>query len=168
MLVLLAACTVATERPVATTTPTGPPPAADRAPDPAPRPPSTPDPTAPQACDPATRAAIGAPVTAQLEALTVGDFDGAYAVTSPFFRTVVSRAQFELLIRDAYPELVGNGGHRLDECGVRGRRGFIVVGVRSGVRTVVLRYDLSQEEDGWRIDGAIALPGVTLPPDPVI
>jgi hypothetical protein len=51
---------------------------------------------------------------------------------------------------------------------VRGRRGYILAGVRTGTREVVLRYDVSEEEDGWRIDGAVEIPGITLPPDRLI
>jgi hypothetical protein len=132
------------------------------------RPEPSPDPTAPGACDTATRAAIGLTVGTQLEAFSRGDFDAAYALTSPFFRTLFTRDAFESLIRDAYPALVGNDGHRLDECRARSRRGFLVAGVRSGSLELVLRYDVSQEADGWRIDGAILLPGVTLPRDRVV
>ncbi len=137
---------------------------------PAPRPDPAPDPDRPGTCDEATRAAMGATLSAQLDALAAEDFTGAYAVTSPFFRTFFTPEAFETLIRDDYPTLVGNLGHRFDECGVVGRRGFLVVGVRAGVGPdeLVLRYDLSQEQDGWRIDGALALPAVTLPPEPLV
>lgn len=157
-------------------------PAPDRAPDPgsdaapdapadpAPRPEPAPDPDPPGACDDATRTALSAVLTTQLDALAVEDFAGAYAVTSPFFRNFFTSEAFETLIRDEYPTLVGNLGHRFDECGVVGRRGFLVVGVRAadGTDELVLRYDLSEEGDGWRIDGALALPAVTLPPDPLV
>ena len=138
--------------------------------DPAPRPEPAPDPDPPGACDDATRAALSAVLTTQLDALAVEDFAGAYAVTSPFFRNFFTPEAFETLIRDEYPTLVGNLGHRFDECGVVGRRGFLVVGVRAtdGTGELVLRYDLSEEGDGWRIDGALALPAVTLPPDPLV
>lgn len=137
---------------------------------PAPRPEPAPDPDRPGACDDTTRAAIGTVLTTQLDALAVEDFVGAYAVTSPFFRNFFTPEAFETLIRDEYPTLVGNSGHRFDECGVVGRRGFLVVGVRAadGADELVLRYDLSEEGDGWRIDGALALPAVTLPPDPLV
>lgn len=145
-------------------------PAPDAPADPAPRPEPAPDPDRPGACDDATRAAIGAVLTTQLDALAAEDFVGAYAVTSPFFRNFFTAEAFETLIRDEYPTLVGNSGHRFDECGVVGRRGFLVVGVRGadGTDELVLRYDLSEEGDGWRIDGALALPAVTLPPDPLV
>lgn len=138
------------------------------APDLAPRPLPAPDPTAPDDCDLPTREAIGATVSAQLDAFAVEDFTSAYALTSPFFRRAFTPDGFEALIRAEYPELVGNDGHRTDECRVRGRRAFLVVGVRSGARAIVLRYDLSEESDGWRIDGARLLPGVTLPPDRLV
>jgi hypothetical protein len=132
------------------------------------RPGPSPDPTAPDECDAATGAAIGMTVGSQLDAFAADDFDAAYALTSPFFRTMFTRDAFETLIREAYPTLVGNDGHRLDECRSRSRRGFLVAGVRAGAQELVLRYDLSEEADGWRIDGALLLPGVTLPSDQVV
>jgi hypothetical protein len=137
-------------------------------PDPAPRPDPAPDPSAPGECDPTIRTAIGATVGTQIDAFATEDFTTAYGMTSPFFRRMFAEGEFEALIRTDYPELVGNGGHRFDECRVRSRRAFIVVGVRSGAREVVLRYDLSEEADGWRIDGAGRLTGVTLPPDRLV
>jgi hypothetical protein len=107
-----------------------------------------------------------APVATQLDAFGEEDFALAYAMTSPFFQRLLTADAFEALIRGEYPELVGNAGHRFDECRARGRRGHLVVGVRDGVREVVLRYDLSEEPDGWRIDGAMRI-ALTLPPQPL-
>lgn len=154
------------DTPPADTPPADAPPA--DAPDLAPRPLPAPDPTAPDDCDLRAREAIGATVSAQLDAFAAEDFTTAYSVTSPFFRRAFARDDFEALIRAEYPELVGNEGHRTDECRVRSRRAFLVVGVRSGAQEIVLRYDLSQESDGWRIDGAGRLPGVSLPPDRLV
>ncbi len=140
----------------------------ERTPEPSPdipeRPEPVPDPFAPEPCDAATRSAIAATVSAQLDAFAGGDVDGAYAWTSPFFRRLVDREAFASLISSEYPWLLGNAGHRLDECGVRSRRAFLVAGVRAEGQEQVLRYDLSLEPDGWRIDGAMSLQGVTLPP----
>lgn len=137
--------------------------------DPAPdRPEPAPDPMAPDACDEPTRTAIAGTLTAQLDAFAAEDLAAAYAMTSPFFRSFLDEDAFEALIRTQYPDLIGNDGHRFDDCGVRGRRGYIVVGVRNGARELVLRYDVSLEDVGWRIDGALELPGVTLPPEPLV
>jgi hypothetical protein len=171
---LVAACSGAVEAPTSspadthTSAPTAPDtggaPPSEAQPPPAP----APDPTEPGECDATTRSAMGLTVTTQLEAFATDDFDAAYALTSPFFRTLFTRDAFETLIRDAYPVLVGNDGHQLDECRARSRRGFLVAGIRNGSQDLVLRYDLSEEPDGWRIDGAILLPGVTLPRDRVV
>lgn len=135
------------------------------APDLAPRPTPVPDPAAPAECDPGTRDAIGATVSQQLDAFGAEDFVRAYEATSPYFRRLRDAEAFERMIREGYPELVGNDGHRLADCLVLGRSAYLVVGVRSGVRETVLRYDLSEEPEGWRIDGAMRLEGVSLPPD---
>lgn len=177
------ALTVATGcGPAATEPPSGAPPARDTAPEPdappspAPPPspelPPTPDPPPdagrpPNACDAPTEAGIAATVSRQLDAFADADLAGAYATTSPFFRRFVDEEAFAALISDEYPELLDNDGHRTDGCLAVGRRGSLIVGVRDGGREVVLRYDLSREEDGWLIDGARRLVGVTLPPQPL-
>lgn len=149
-------------------------PGPDREPEAAPAPPQrpepreqTPPPPTPAACDPERDGTIGVTVSTQLDAFSGSDFARAYAMTSPFFRRVLDADAFETLIRTEYPELVGNDGHRLGECLVRGRRGSLIAGVRAGTQEVVLRYDLSEEADGWRIDGARRLPAGALPPQPL-
>jgi hypothetical protein len=132
------------------------------------RPEPAPDPSAPGTCDTATATAIAATVSAQLEAFARDDIAAAYALTSPFFQRLFELPAFEALIRSEYDYLLESSGHRLDECWVQGRRGYILAGVRSGTRERVLRYDVSDEPDGWRIDGAVALPGITLPPDRLV
>lgn len=143
----------------------GPAPEEDPVPD---RPEPVPDTAPPGMCDEPTRNAIASTLAAQLDAFAAEDLTAAYATTSPFFRSFLDEEAFETLIRTQYPDLVGNDGYRFDDCGVRGRRGFIVVGVRNGAREIVLRYDVSLEDGGWRIDGALELPGVTLPPEPLV
>ena len=131
-----------------------------------PLPPVDPDAPHPLDCDAERRDAMRSPVATQLDAFADDDLTLAYAMTSPFFQRVLTADAFEALIRGEYPELIGNGGHRFDECRVRGRRGHLIVGVRDGVREVVLRYDLSEEPEGWRIDGAMRI-ARALPPQPV-
>jgi hypothetical protein len=130
------------------------------------RPAPAPDPQRPGACDATTAAAISATVSEQLEAFMRDDIAAAYELTSPFFQRLLDIEAFETMIRNEYPYLLESSGHRLDECSATGRRGYILAGVRNGPRETVLRYDVSDEpEVGWRIDGAVSLPGVTLPPD---
>jgi len=136
--------------------------------DPAPRPAPAPDPTAPVECDPVTRDAVATTVSAQLQAFADEDFAAAYGWTSPTFRRAFSAEEFETLIRSDYSGLVANAGHRFAECGIRERRAFIVVGVRTDGGESVLRYDLSDEPDGWRIDGAGLLPAISLPPERLV
>jgi hypothetical protein len=161
---------------VPTATPDGDAPGARSAPEGAPdvleppaRPGPVPDLQPPGACDAPTAAAIGATVSAQLQAFMRDDIAAAYALTSPFFQFVLDIEGFEEMIRTDYPYLIESSGHRLDECWTRGRRGYILAGVRTGSRERVLRYDVSDEpEVGWRIDGAMALPSIILPPDRLV
>jgi hypothetical protein len=133
------------------------------------RPEPAPDLLLPGTCDTTTAEAIAATVSAQLEAFTREDIAAAYGLTSPFFQRVLDVEAFATMIRTDYPYLLESSGHRLDECWVRGRRGYILAGVRSGSRETVLRYDVSEEPGlGWRIDGAAALPGISLPPDRLV
>lgn len=147
----------------------------DPAPAPAPAapvPPAPPgdDPRLPGPCDPATEAAVAAPVAAQLDALAAGDFVAAYAQASPFFRTVVPQERFEALIRDGYPELLDVAARRLEGCTVLNRRAALVVTVTTtpGARRT-LAYELSDTDEGWRIDGAQDMaPPRPAPPDPEV
>ena len=150
--------------------PTAPEPDPEPDPEPTPpsRPPTAPDPDGPIDCDAAVREAIETVVGEQLDAFAAEDFTGAYALTSPFFRTFLAEDAFEPMIRGDYAALVGNDGHRFDECRLLGRRAFILAGVRGPEAELVLRYDLSEEVEGWRIDGARALDGIVLPPDPLV
>jgi len=133
------------------------------------RPTPAPDPLRPDPCDAVTAGAIGATVSAQLDAFMRDDIPAAYALTSPFFQRVLDAEAFETMIRTEYPYLIESSGHRLDECWTRGRRGYILAGVRSGSGETVLRYDVSEEpEVGWRIDGAAALSGISLPADRLV
>ena len=106
-------------------------------------------------------------LSTQLDAFAAEDLATAYAMTSPFFRNFLDEDAFGALIRSDYPQLLGNDGYRFDECRTVGRRASIVVGVRAVDVEVVLRYDLSEETDGWRIDGARKLDGIVLPPAPL-
>jgi len=147
-------------------------------PDRAPRPDPVPDTAPPGECDPATRTAIEQTVATQLAAFATRDFAAAYAMTSAAFRLAFTVDDFETLIRADYAVLLGNDGQRFDECLIVTGQAFLVVGVRTGHpetgrpetggREVVMRYDLSEEPDGWRIDGAGLLPGITLPPERLV
>lgn len=117
----------------------------------------------PQACDRTDGLAIRMTVAAQLDAFALGDFDSAYALTSPAFKRGIPKARFETLIRTGYPELLDGSDQRFDVCRARDGRAFQVVRLRSGERNVVLGYDLSERPEGWRIDGARRLPSVMFP-----
>jgi hypothetical protein len=133
------------------------------------RPAPVPDRSAPDPCDAATSRDITATVSAQLEAFAAGDLRAAYALTSPFFTTLVDEARFEELIRSDYPLLLVSRERWTGDCLVRGRRGVLLAGVADAAgRELVLRYDLSLEDVGWRIDGALRVDGITLPRPPVI
>jgi len=173
VLAITAGCTVdpgpaSPSRPAAAPMPAPTAPEPDPEPTPPSRPPTAPDPDGPIDCDAAVREAIETVVGEQLDAFAAEDFTGAYALTSPFFRTFLAEDAFEPMIRGDYAALVGNNGHRFDECRLLGRRAFILAGVRGPEAELVLRYDLSEEADGWRIDGARALDGIVLPPDPLV
>jgi len=129
---------------------------------------AVPDPTAPEECPAEVAAAIGMTVSAQLDAFADDDLDAAYALTSLAFQAAYSTTEFETLIRSEYRELVGNLGHRLADCLVHDGTGLRVVGVRSATGELVLRYELSESDGVWRIDGAGRLPGITLAPDTVV
>jgi hypothetical protein len=163
-----AAATTDPPAPSAPAVPSVPPGSPDPSEPPA-RPAPIPDPSAPGACDETTSRAITATVAAQLEAFASGDLRAAYALTSPFFTTLVDEGRFEEIIRTDYPQLLMSRERWTGDCLVRGRRGVLLAGVADAEgRELVLRYDLSLEDVGWRIDGALRVEGITLPRPPVI
>ena len=126
-----------------------------------PSPPSAP--TAPRGCDISSERAMAATVGAQIDALSQGDYAGAYEWAAPAFQMNVPLEVFEIVIQDGYSSLLEARSHTLSDCVLFPQDlGNTVVTVRTvsgGVFTYY--YELINTDQGWRILGAAEIAPVT-------
>ena len=120
-------------------------------------------PTAPGGCDISTERAMAATVGAQIDALSQGDYAGAYEWAAPAFQMNVPLEVFEIVIQDGYSSLLEARSHTLSDCVLFPQDlGNTVVTVRTvsgGVFTYY--YELINTDQGWRILGAAEIAPVT-------
>jgi len=126
-----------------------------------PSPPSAP--TAPGGCDISTERAMATTIGAQIDALSVGDYAGAYEWAAPAFQMNVPLEIFEIVIQDGYSSLLEARSHTLSDCVLFPQDlGNTVVTVRTvsgGVFTYY--YELINTDQGWRILGAAEIAPVS-------
>ena len=120
-------------------------------------------PSAPGPCDVDKERAMAATIGAQIDALSLGDFAGAYEWAAPAFQMNVPLEVFEIVIQDGYSSLLEARSHTLSDCVVFPQDlGNTVVTVRTvsgGVFTYY--YELINTDQGWRILGAAEIAPVS-------
>jgi hypothetical protein len=120
-------------------------------------------PAAPGPCDVDNESAMAATIGAQIDALSLGDFAGAYEWAAPAFQMNVPLEVFEIVIQDGYSSLLEARSHTLSDCVVFPQElGNTVVTVRTvsgGVFTYY--YELINTDQGWRILGAAEIAPVS-------
>jgi hypothetical protein len=117
--------------------------------------PSPSEPHGALACDTETRSAIDETIGAQLAAFADADFAAALGFASERFRAGNSPAQFEAVITNGFPALIGAADHTIEVCVARGDNAQVLVTIESaGGQTDDLVYDMTREPAGWRIDVA--------------
>jgi hypothetical protein len=120
-------------------------------------------PAAPGPCDVDNGSAMAATIGAQIDALSLGDFAGAYEWAAPAFQMNVPLEVFEIVIQDGYSSLLEARSHTLSDCVVFPQElGNTVVTVRTvsgGVFTYY--YELINTDQGWRILGAAEIAPVS-------
>jgi hypothetical protein len=120
-------------------------------------------PSAPGPCDVDNERAMAATIGAQIDALSLGDFAGAYEWAAPAFQMNVPLEVFEIVIQDGYSSLLEARSHTLSDCVVFPQElGNTVVTVRTvsgGVFTYY--YELINTDQGWRILGAAEIAPVS-------
>jgi len=120
-------------------------------------------PAAPGPCDVDNERAMAATIGAQIDALSLGDFAGAYEWAAPAFQMNVPLEVFEIVIQDGYSSLLEARSHTLSDCVVFPQElGNTVVTVRTvsgGVFTYY--YELINTDQGWRILGAAEIAPVS-------
>jgi len=120
-------------------------------------------PAAPGPCDVDNERAMAATIGAQIDALSLGDFAGAYEWAAPAFQMNVPLEVFEIVIQDGYSSLLEARSHTLSDCVLFPQElGNTVVTVRTvsgGVFTYY--YELINTDQGWRILGAAEIAPVS-------
>ena len=120
-------------------------------------------PAAPGPCDVDNERAMAATIGAQIDALSLGDFAGAYEWAAPAFQMNVPLEVFEIVIQDGYSSLLEARSHTLSDCVLFPQDlGNTVVTVRTvsgGVFTYY--YELINTDQGWRILGAAEIAPVS-------
>ncbi len=126
-----------------------------------PPPPSAP--TAPGGCDVSAERAMAATIGAQIDALSLGDFDGAYELAAPAFQMNVPLEVFEIVIQNGYSSLLEARSHTLSDCVLFPQDlGNTVVTVRTVSGEVfTYYYELINTDQGWRILGAAEIAPVS-------
>ena len=120
-------------------------------------------PSAPGPCDVDNERAMAATIGAQIDALSLGDFAGAYEWAAPAFQMNVPLEVFEIVIQDGYSSLLEARSHTLSDCVVFPQElGNTVVTVRTvSGRVFTYYYELINTDQGWRILGAAEIAPVS-------
>ncbi|WP_010141824.1 DUF4864 domain-containing protein [Oceanicola sp. S124] len=104
--------------------------------------------------------AVKGVIGAQMEALSNGDFAGAYEMASPGIRGTFGPVEnFERMLRQGYPEVLDPRLFRFMGVEARGDRQaqVLLVEDRQG-RSFLLEYLMIETPEGWKIDAVRRLP----------
>jgi len=111
----------------------------------------------PTACDEKTQRAIEELINNQTKAFADRNFELAYSLASPFFRSSVSLDGFVAIISSSYGPLIDSSKLRFSGCLVNTNTGFALIDVsflQAGEFVYGLRYLVTDTPDGWRVQGA--------------
>jgi hypothetical protein len=118
---------------------------------------SEPEPAGPQECQEATQLSIEDSIDAQTAAFGEGEFDRAYAISSPSFQESVTLEGFIEIISGSYGPLIESSELAYRDCMVDSSEAIAIFDVRfieSGNAVYGLRYLMVNVEGTWRDDGA--------------
>lgn len=118
---------------------------------------SEPEPAGPQECQEATQLSIEDSIDTQTAAFGEGEFDRAYAISSPSFQESVTLEGFIEIISGSYGPLIQSSELAYRDCMVDSSETIAVIDVRfieSGNSVYALRYIMVSVEGTWRVDGA--------------
>jgi hypothetical protein len=106
---------------------------------------------------------MAATIGAQIDALSQGDYAGAYEWAAPAFQMNVPLEIFELVIQDGYSSLLDASSHTLSDCVLFPQDlGNTVVTVRTiSGEVFTYYYELINTDQGWRILGAAEIAPVS-------
>jgi hypothetical protein len=118
---------------------------------------SEPEPAGPQECQEATQLSIEDSIDAQTAAFGEGEFDRAYAISSPSFQESVTLEGFIEIISGSYGPLIESSELAYRDCMVDSSEAIAIIDVRfieSGNAVYGLRYLMVNVQGTWRVDGA--------------
>jgi len=118
---------------------------------------SEPEPAGPQECQEATQLSIEDSIDTQTAAFGEGEFDRAYAISSPSFQESVTLEGFIEIISGSYGPLIESSELAYRDCMVDSSEAIAIIDVRfieSGNAVYGLRYLMVNVEGTWRVDGA--------------
>lgn len=115
------------------------------------------EPAGPQECQEATQLSIEDSIDTQTAAFGEGEFDRAYAISSPSFQESVTLEGFIEIISGSYGPLIESSELAYRDCMVDSSEVIAIIDVRfieSGNAVYGLRYLMVNVEGTWRVDGA--------------
>lgn len=108
-------------------------------------------------CDNLEQQLVEIVIRRQTEAFEARDFDTAYSMASPSFRDSVPLEAFRQLIDSSYGPLLESTNLSFDSCLIERQRDFATIDARfsrDGQDVFLLRYVVSDTEEGWRVNAA--------------
>lgn len=111
----------------------------------------------PKDCEAVTQRAIEETVNSQTSAFASDNFELAYSLASPSFRSNVTIEGFVEIIAGSYGPLIESSQLSFSDCLVDLDSGLALIDVRflqSGNDVYALRYLMIETIDGWRVQGA--------------
>ena len=108
-------------------------------------------------CDAGVQGGIQSTVNAQTSAFASDDFELAYSLASPSFRSNFTLESFVEIIAGSYGPLIESSKLSFSDCLIDLASGLAVIDVRfleAGNDVFALRYLMIETVDGWRVQGA--------------
>ena len=108
-------------------------------------------------CDASLQGGIESTVNTQTSAFASDDFELAYSLASPSFRSSVTLEGFVEIIAGSYGPLIESSELIFSDCLVDSGSGLALIDVRflqAGNDVYGLRYLMIETMDGWRVQGA--------------
>jgi hypothetical protein len=93
-------------------------------------------------------------ISAQINALSNGDWESAYSYASPGFREVIDLDQFTFILGADYQMLINNQGVQYGGCAIAGQEITQAVSVTSANEIFELSYSLSFDGNALGIESA--------------
>lgn len=111
----------------------------------------------PEVCSIEIQSKMEKTINSQTQAFAEDEFDLAYSLASPSFRTAVTLQSFVAIIAGSYGPLIESSSLGFSECLMAEDESFGVIDVsfvQGGEDVYALRYLMVSTPEGWRVEGA--------------